>query len=664
VTVEFSFPPVEKPYDGMDAWPKGVGTNLVRATHGAMVGTEEFDAFGEGHFRQKTVNTDDTYFVLTNIVVEAKAGALDRNYVKVYAAAGKKSAIGKDRNGKTTVDGTPIDELGPNDLPSSPAAITPAPLEPDKEGKKYPDTYPKPTPEDGGDPVAPPAPTKDLGSYDTSNVYAAVGYTMNTNALWRWIREAYGDKIDAADWPNVRVRCSADGTKWSEEMLTFTNVVTTSFWYSVAIPNFETRVRAVAVKVVKRPITVSACDQRMTYQDESTLYPGFKSQDAWAPHLNPGETPADPESGLARGDDLVRVALGFKDTPPPYEPSPDPTNGVIVLAATKSSRFVISNAVADVTFNYDITFRAGRLFVDENVALFAVDLKWVYFRFGGTYFADLTVTCTNSTPSFKYDAGSMRFSFSDRTNAEGQVCLSLWNTNPSHAPLGDDARFACGFKEVFGGIAYRSLKLADPVSGASRGGWDTERTRHYGPAKAADVTPTTGNETPEMRVLASVNPLPGHEAGAGGFAPEDNAFVGWLVWTSDAGARTNAIPVLAGRTVLSGGKVFEDGPVSAEELNNYVAFGEPDVKKVSLLSTSFAAENGIGRVRVAVRNGARNTLQAPGQRAEVSVSGAESLGAPFENLGILQTDENGEAEFELGEKKFFRFSARAIETVQ
>jgi len=279
-TVRFEFPTVTKQFDGDSEWVDGVWTNMIHATHTAMVGNEEFDAIGHGHFRSKSVGSDADYFVLTNMDVTAVGTTKDRNYIKEYEAAGVVSVISTDPMGRTTVNGRRFDEMTEDEFPGSSAAITPAPARPDDDDP-HPQPAHKPDPL-GGDPVAPPLPTVALSDYDTTNVYDGVGHTMDTNALWNTIWDPTRYVIDEADWDKVHVRYSIDGSVWSDDPLLFTNVTVTSFWYCVEVPNYETVVHAVAVTVLSRAITVRANLQSMVYGDIGSLTPGFGVPAAWS----------------------------------------------------------------------------------------------------------------------------------------------------------------------------------------------------------------------------------------------------------------------------------------------------------------------------------------------------------------------------------------------
>jgi len=427
--------------------------------------------------------------------------------------------------------------------------------------------------------------------------------------------------VDAGMYPDSEVRYSrvlGGDRDYGEENPAYTNVGEYVTYVKVTAPNYAMTLTNASVTVERRPVEIHAELQEMVYGDLETLSPGFADANAWSAKPVAGVA----ESGLAEGDFVGFVDLVFSKNHLDYVPGVTNYAAIVTNPAPAAALFAISNRVlgTEVTANYEIFFEPGDLSMIENLALFKATLKWQYSG-AATFFASLTVENTNRTARFKYDPGSLRFSFADRTVEVGgkNVNLKLWEY-----PAGGPNRAQEPVEEI-GGTSYRAFYLADPdPSDAERGGWKPHEPVHYGPKEGETLAFAQA-----FAAYNGVTPQLYRSDRKADFANEFEGCVGYLMWTSEGALQT--LPLVTDgelpRVLESVLSAFPSAvPLTAERLNEALAYGlRCDGSEPSCEITGFAVDG--DRVTGSIRTSNGVSSGVPSANAKVTLEGADELGA-------------------------------------
>ena len=541
-------------------------------------------------------------------------------------------------------------------------------------------------PEEGPGEVGPfsepptgPAPLPDVtaGTIVSSNDYVGVydgeAHTIDTNRLWASLAE---DPLLWANGPKVTYSLTgADGT-WQDDPFTWTDAVTTSFWYCVEAPNFSNYYHAAGVTITQRVVTIvfpkatkvfdgtPDCDPLVTnVVGEVANMVGEERFDATA---NGGFlddcSVGDDRDFVITSVDLV-ASNGAK-----YQ------NYRIFFGANGEIEFLPTDVPEDGPASFGPKDRDPNFPADDDPALrlpgeilecaphFAAEIAWGFNANTGIYFAQLKVTCLNTTDTFDFTKGSMRFDFQDRVE-DGTLKLGLWDAKKNQALS------KLGQTETLNGTVYSKFPLADPDASDDNGGWAPGVSHTYGPANLAAKTYTSAERlsTPAMRVYTRVNPQYGNEAIV--LSGDDaSVFIGWLVWqwTDAFGApQTATIPVTANKDYAS--LMAEEDPLAAplttDEMNLRLAAGVTfdDPSDLSARLTAFAPAP--RRLSGALKTVNEKTGEegVPGANARLTLKGAATLDGVFETVG--EGAANGDGTFEFAKPEALRFFRVDVEVV-
>mgnify|MGYP002521820418 CR=1 FL=1 len=317
----------------------------------------------------------------------------------------------------------------------------------------------------------------------------------------------------------------------------------------------------------------------------------------------------------------------------PVEPVPEVVDGTPSIITADD--YDVSYSGNDAPGTATLTLTGRRNYTGTLTAAFAIgappvsaaelaaEIDWKPLKATGTYFARLTVTCTNGLAAGIDD---LRFLFADRIGADGTVEACLWDSR---------RRAARAETEAHGGETYRAVAL------------DTSRLAAEGvPAVfgVADLSARTipvAERTVEMYVRRRVVPQGGNEGAA-----EVGDFVGYVAWSSGGG--TFAVPVVAGASALSAplrALRATGEPLSRRALNASLAVGVPlaegAVPSCRLAAFSVDGETVSGRVEVGAAVGCEERTGALGANARVTLLGARSPGGPFVEVAAVDVAADG-----------------------
>jgi hypothetical protein len=278
--------------------------------------------------------------------------------------------------------------------------------------------------------------------------------------------------------------------------------------------------------------------------------------------------------------------------------------------------------------------------------LLAAEIGWQLSPDSGTYFAQLTLSCTNGSTEA---VGDVRFLFADRVS-DGVVYAQLWQSS-RYAP-----RPLCNVD----GTAYRYVDLdAGKLNAVLRSGG----TARYGVAslRPEGVVPF-GEDDLELYVRTALAPVP-----ANAIRSHVDDFVAFVRYVS--AGRTNYVPVTAGaaRAALRTLGVSRQA-LSVEALNASLAVGvllEGDLAaacRVSAFSVAGDAVSGV--LSVGASDGSGLRAGTPGSSASVTLFGARTLDGAWTRLGPLSVAADGTFSFGgIGAARFFKIRVEARQVV-
>ena len=233
-------------------------------------------------------------------------------------------------------------------------------------GTDYPpEAGPFPGP-DTGKPLPPASADWKLSDYDVVTNYDGEAHTFDTNKLFAKLAEIkdvygkgglYGNKYG--------VDYSTNGVDWVAEPYAWVNVADTptSFWYRVSVTNMNPVIHAVGVTILPKEVDpedgVQAKDATMTYGKYETL---TKLTDQWYTLLDEGV--------LEDGDGIKSVQLAYtNDMEEVLEKLPVVEGGYEGFVSTNKKvavAIVITNATGDVSANYRMGFKLGKLTINKD----------------------------------------------------------------------------------------------------------------------------------------------------------------------------------------------------------------------------------------------------------------------------------------------------------
>ena len=149
--------------------------------------------------------------------------------------------------------------------------------------------------------------------------------------------QPHGITVSADGLEGVTITYSEDGGNYSPTNPTYTNVGEYTVYYKLEKANYETVTDSKIVKINKRPLTITASNQTITYGDSI-------DESAYS------------VSGLLSGDRLDTITL-----------TPSTTAATNCGSIAVSMDKVVNTGGVDVTDNYDITFTAGTLVIGNAV---------------------------------------------------------------------------------------------------------------------------------------------------------------------------------------------------------------------------------------------------------------------------------------------------------
>ncbi|MBO7223846.1 MAG: hypothetical protein J6V70_06905, partial [Kiritimatiellae bacterium] len=264
------------------------------------------------------------------------------------------------------------------------------------------------------------------------------------------------------------------------------------------------------------------------------------------------------------------------------------------------------------------------------------EIKWSYLRATGTYFAQLSVVCTNGIET---GISSLRFMFADRIGSDGKQEAALWDSSK---------RTANSNTLQYDGETYRYVELnASKIT-------ENNKPVTFGVSDVNATTIPVSERIIEMYVHRRVVPEIGNEGAA-----KVGDFVGFVTWESDG--KTYSIPVVAGTSTLySSFKAMRtlSMPLSREKLNNSLAMGVPlDSNSSPYCRLTEFSVNDLtisGKVEVGAIS-SENQIEkgSIGINSSVTLLGASTLGSPFIEVTTVNTAEDGSFTIEKPEEAFF-----------
>ena len=454
----------------------------------------------------------------------------------------------------------------------------------------------------GSEPGAGSVPAGGKSKFDATAEYDGQPHTILTNELMTaFVDQCTGAGIAAPsafkysmDWDGT------DGT-WTDVAPAFVDVVATSVWYKVCMAdaNYDDYVHEAQLTITPRDLSNVTVDP-IVDQTETGIV------------IEPTLTVTDGDPSIVTANDYTAA----------YTDNVTPGTATVTLTGkgnytgTKSVNFTILPSGSD------------KALLDATVA-------WKLLKATGTYFAQVTVTCTNG---FDKGVSDLKFLFADRKDGS-TVVVSLWSTQQ---------RAANPNTEVHDGVTYRVVMLpAETLT--------VENTPAvYGVSNLAATTIPVAERAIEMFVRKRVDPATGNESAAG-----VDDFVGYVAWTSNG--ETMMIPVVAGPAAKTLKKMglMAAAPMSLGAINTSLAVGVvlDEAAKPYCRITSFTAndETISGTVEVGAEAGAVLTAGMLGDNARMSLYGATSLAGPFEKIGAAK------GTFSFPNTKGFRFFKAGLE---
>ena len=154
--------------------------------------------------------------------------------------------------------------------------------------------------------------------------------------------QAHGITVTVTDPTDATITYSTDGTTYSTTNPIYTDVGEYTVYCKIEKDNYTTVAFTQMVRIYKKTLTITAADQTITYGDsiDSTKYT---------------------VEGLVEGDSIDEVTLT-------QSTSDAIDNGTIEVSGVK----IVNAAGNDVTANYDVSYNAGKLAIDEAAIAYTV----------------------------------------------------------------------------------------------------------------------------------------------------------------------------------------------------------------------------------------------------------------------------------------------------
>jgi hypothetical protein len=443
-----------------------------------------------------------------------------------------------------------------------------------------------------------------FSKFDVTAEYDGAEHTVDAEVILATFSNLNADVV-------VAYALTEDATDWTDMPEKFVNVCETSIWYKVTLANYEDFIHAVKITITPRDIANAVIDSI-----DDIMYDGAS---------------AEPTPIVTDGDPSIIAETDYTVS---YSDNDVPGLATVYLTGT-------NNYTGTTSANFTI------LAPPPSVSSLKAEIKWVYLRATGTYFAQLKITCTNGLEAGISD---LKFLFADRIGTDGATEAALWNSL-RHAANSNTT--------TFDGETYRYAVLdASQIT-------EEDSPVVFGVSNAAAASIPVAERSIEMYVHRRVVPQSGNEGAA-----KVGDFVGYVFWTS--GGETQTVPVVAGTSTLHGqlmGMRTLSVPISRRSLNASLAVGVPldGASSPYCSMTEFTVDGHVlrGRVEVGMNDGGSVTRGTIGGNVHIVLLGSASPAGPFAEVASVETDGNGRFTVaKPGGCQFFRLRLDIIDVVK